>query len=203
MAHPLEMLQGTGAYPTAPLLEPLSPLSSCIEVEAMHVMAHRVLQPHPGGVRCAARGVVVTGGGDDDTLDVNTNSTSSSTTSPQWHRRNPYRTFSATTSTPAHSPRTDDSGGYLTLPGSLVGSSGSGSALASQHLNVALHRHVFRSRRGAASGSEASYHPQQASSHLSGHVHYTLPSPKTSQPQKNALAYVFFFCQPREQSLQR
>ncbi|CAJ1985682.1 hypothetical protein - conserved [Leishmania donovani] len=175
---------GHVAYTTAQLPEPLSPLSSCVEVEAMHVMAHRILRPRSDGVRCAARGFVVTVGGDDDTVDVNTSSASSLTTSPQWHRHNPYRTLSTATSTPAHSPRADDSGGRLTLPGSLVGSSGNGSALASQHLNVVFHRHASRGTVSAASGSEASYRPQQASSHPSGHAHYTLLSPKTSQPQE-------------------
>ncbi|GET85444.1 hypothetical protein, conserved [Leishmania tarentolae] len=175
---------GNGVYPTAPLPERLSPLFSYTEVEAMHGMAHRLLQPPGSGARCASREVLVTGGAHDDALDINTSSASSSTTSPQWHRHNPYRTLSTATSTPAHSPSADNSYTCLALPCSFIGRSSKGPALASHHLNVVLHRHASHGRRAAALSSEPSCCPQQPSSHPSVHAHDTLLSSETSQPEQ-------------------
>ncbi|KAG5508381.1 hypothetical protein JIQ42_08119 [Leishmania sp. Namibia] len=172
---------GNGAHTAGPLPEQLSSLSSGTEVEGTHAMPQRSPQPRTGGFRSAARGFIPTSGGDDDPLDVYTSSASSSTTSPQWHRHNPYRALSTTTSTPAHSPGVGDSGSPLTLPSSLVGVSTIDCATASQHLNVALHLHASRGNRGVVSGSEASKRPQQAPPHLSGYALHACLGSKTSQ----------------------
>ncbi|KAG5487913.1 hypothetical protein LSCM1_08228 [Leishmania martiniquensis] len=170
-----------GARTAVPLPVQFPLLESGIEAEETPAMAQRSPQPRTSGFRGAARRTIGRSGGDDDPLDAYTSSASSSTTSPQWHRHNPYRALSTSTSTPAHSPRVDDSGSPLTLPDSLVGPSSNGCGAAPQHLNVALHLHTSRGNPGAASGSDALSHPQQALLHQPGHAPHTLLSPKSSQ----------------------
>ncbi|XP_010698152.1 hypothetical protein LPMP_020070 [Leishmania panamensis] len=174
---------GHGGRIAAPLSGRHAPVASGASAADMRGMAHCSPQPRAGGLRSAARGVAVKSSGDDDPLNVNTSSTSSSTTSLQWRRHNPYRTASTTTSSPAHSPRACHSGSPLALPGSLADIRSSGSAPASPHLNAVLNPHASRSSRGAASDSEAPYRLQPASPSRSGHDPGTF-SPKAMQARE-------------------